>query len=145
MQDPYNLQRFLLAQESVYNAVLSELSAGKKRSHWMWFIFPQIAGLGQSPMAVQYSISDEAEAEAYLAHPQLGRRLIECAQKMLDIETRNADEVLGSIDAMKLRSCMTLFANVSDLPIFNDVLKKYYQAQHDQATLSLLSAAKTSM
>ena len=145
MQDPYNLQRFLLAQESIYKAVLSELSAGKKRSHWMWFVFPQIAGLGHSPMAVQYAISDKAEAKAYLAHPELGRRLVECAQKMLDIDGLSADEILGTIDALKLRSCMTLFANVSDLSIFADVLEKYYQGQPDQATLSLLGIESTTM
>ena len=144
MPDPYDLQRFLAAQDPLYSEVLSELCSGKKRSHWMWFVFPQIAGLGRSPMAVRYSISGKAEAEAYLAHPKLGRRLVECAQKMLDIEGRNAEEVLGAIDGMKLRSCMTLFASVSDLSIFTDVLEKYYRGQLDQATLSLLSATKPS-
>ena len=138
MQDPYDLQRFILAQEPVFTEVLSELSSGKKRSHWMWFIFPQIAGLGQSPTAVRYSISGKAEAEAFLEHPLLGQRLVACAQKMLEIDSQSADEVLGVIDAMKLRSSMTLFSNVSDKAIFSDVLEKYYRGQCDLATLNLL-------
>ena len=144
MQDPYDLSRFLAAQAPVYAEVLSELRRGKKSSHWMWFVFPQIAGLGQSPMAVRYSISGKAEAEAYLAHSELGQRLIQCSQMLLDIEDRTAEEMFGEIDAMKLRSSMTLFAQVSDLPVFSNVLEKFFQANPDQATLVILKSEGSS-
>lgn len=139
MTDPYNLQRFVTAQDTVYDTVISELKAGRKRSHWMWFIFPQIAGLGRSPMAIKYSISSMAEAEAYLLHPVLGGRLQECAQLLLQIEDRTSSEIFGGIDAIKLRSCMTLFATLSDDPAFSNVLRRFYGGKSDQKTLDILN------
>lgn len=143
MADPYNLTRFVIAQDAVYDTVLSELKAGRKRSHWMWFIFPQIAGLGQSPMAITYSISSKAEAGAYLLHPTLGGRLRECTRLVLKIEGQTSSEIFGDIDAIKLRSCMTLFATVSDEPIFRDVLRKVYGGKSDQKTLDILHSETT--
>ncbi len=141
MADPYNLQRFVTAQDAVYETVLSEMKDGKKRSHWMWFIFPQITGLGHSPMAINFSISSKAEAEAYLLHDRLGSRLRECAQLVLEIEGRTSSEIFGDIDAIKLRSCMTLFATVSDAPVFIEVLSKFYGGDRDKKTLEILNEA----
>lgn len=143
MVDPHNLQRFVIAQDAVYDTVISELKAGRKTSHWMWFIFPQIAGLGYSPMAITYSISSKAEAEAYLSHPTLGGRLRECAQLVLQIEDRTSPEIFGGIDAIKLRSCMTLFAIISDEPVFRDVLRRFYDGKSDQKTLGILNSEIT--
>lgn len=111
--DPYNLSRFVLAQEPVYESVLAELKAGRKRTHWMWFVFPQAAGLGQSPMSRKYAIGSEDEARAYLAHPTLGARLRECTQLVLKIEGRTIHDIFGSPDDLKFRSCMTLFSSVA--------------------------------
>ena len=141
MADPYNLQRFVTAQDAVYETVLSEMKDGKKRSHWMWFIFPQITGLGHSPMAINFSISSKAEAEAYLLHDRLGSRLRECAQLVLEIEGRTSSEIFGDIDAIKLRSCMTLFATVSDAPVFIEALSKFYGGDRDKKTLEILNEA----
>ena len=134
--DPYNLERFVQAQAQVYNRVLSELKAGMKTSHWMWFIFPQIRGLGRSQVSVEYSISSREEAQAYLQHPILGPRLKECTALVLRIEGRAIDEILGSPDDMKFRSSMTLFAQVSpEDDIFSRALKKYFEGVPDQLTL----------
>jgi uncharacterized protein (DUF1810 family) len=114
------------AQEPVYDEVLEELRSGRKTSHWMWFIFPQIAGLGHSPMSERYAIRSLAEAHAYLAHPLLGARLRECAGLVLEITGRTAEEIFGPIDARKLRSCMTLFHRAApEEPVFRDVLDRF--------------------
>src|SRR5689334_21514866 len=108
--DPFNLRRFVQAQEPVYSSVLSELQSGRKRTHWMWFIFPQIAGLGYSATSKHYAIQSRAEAQHYLDHPTLGQRLLECSKTVLGITGRSAHDIFGAPDDMKLRSCMTLFA-----------------------------------
>jgi uncharacterized protein (DUF1810 family) len=133
--DPYDLQRFVTAQEGVYASALAELRRGLKTGHWMWFIFPQIAGLGVSPMSQRYAIRSLDEARAYLAHPVLGPRLRECAQAVADVQGRTAEQILGPIDAMKLRSSMTLFhrADPAD-PVFAAVLRKYFDGVPDEAT-----------
>jgi uncharacterized protein (DUF1810 family) len=120
----------------VYAAALAELRAGRKRSHWMWFVFPQRAGLGSSPTAQRYAISTPAEARAYLAHPVLGPRLVECTQAILDVEGRSASGILGSIDELKLKSSMTLFGCIApDQPAFAQVLDKYYAGDRDDSTI----------
>jgi uncharacterized protein (DUF1810 family) len=136
--DPYDLDRFVRAQAADYDRALSELRGGKKRSHWMWYIFPQIEGLGQSPMSRRYSIKSAVEAQAYLDHPVLGSRLRECAVAVNGIAGRSALEIFGSPDDMKLRSCATLFASVSDDDVFEQMLQKYFNGQHDQETLRRL-------
>src|ERR1700761_5874520 len=113
MADPFDLQRFVDAQAPVYDAVRRELKAGRKQSHWMWFIFPQIAGLGQSPMSIRFAIASLDEAKAYLAHSILGPRLRECAQLTFEVQSKTAREIFGSIDAVKFRSSMTLFARAA--------------------------------
>jgi uncharacterized protein (DUF1810 family) len=132
--DPYDLDRFVRAQAADYERALSELRDGRKRSHWMWYIFPQIEGLGQSPMSHRYSIKSAAEARAYLDHPVLGPRLRECFAAVNDIVGHSALEILGSPDDSKLRSCATLFARVSDGGVFEQVLQKYFDGQHDEET-----------
>ncbi len=137
--DPHNLERFVAAQAAVYEEVCAELRAGRKRSHWMWFIFPQIAGLGGSAMAVRYAIASREEAAAYLAHPVLGPRLRECTALVLQVEGRAIDEILGEIDAMKFRSSMTLFAHAAEENrLFLDALQKYFAGQADPLTLDRL-------
>ena len=138
MADEYNLQRFLGAQHPVYDTVLAELHAGHKRSHWMWFIFPQISGLGHSAMAQQYAISTLDEAKAYLAHPVLGQRLRECARIVAGLEGKTAEEIFGYPDDMKFRSSMTLFAQASPGDVFDECLGKYFGGQPDTATLARL-------
>ncbi len=139
MSDPFGLQRFVDAQAPVYEAVRAELKAGRKQSHWMWFVFPQIAGLGTSPTAVRYALSSLDEARAYLAHPVLGERLRECAGLVLGVEGRSALQIFGSIDATKFRSCLTLFeAAAPDEPLFGDCLRKYFDGERDPATLAKL-------
>ena len=138
--DPYDLDRFVRAQAPDYDRALAELRAGEKRSHWMWYIFPQIAGLGQSPMSVRYSIKSAAEARAYLDHPILGPRLRECSTVVHSLVGRSALQIFESPDDMKLRSCATLFARVSDESVFEQLLQKYFQGQPDKETLRLLSA-----
>jgi len=141
MADVHNLERFILAQQQVYPAVLAELKAGQKQTHWMWFVFPQIKGLGRSATAQHYAIASKEEARAYLEHPVLGRRLQECARIISQIEGRSAEQVFGGIDALKLRSSMTLFALTSEEPtIFNDILNKFFDGKPDQATIGLLSS-----
>jgi uncharacterized protein (DUF1810 family) len=133
--DQYDLERFVQAQAADYDRALSELRAGEKRSHWMWYIFPQLEGLGHSPMSQRYSIKSVAEARAYLDHPVLGPRLRESAAVVRDTEGRSALEIFGSPDDLKLRSCATLFASVSDEPVFEQLLEKYFDGQHDDKTL----------
>ena len=140
--DPHNLQRFLAAQESVYATVVNELRAGRKQSHWMWFIFPQLAGLGTSSMAKRYAIQSLDEARAYLVHPILGARLRECAELVLAVNSRTINEILGAPDDVKLCSCATLFAAVSDEgSVFEWLLAKYYDGAEDERTLELLNIA----
>jgi uncharacterized protein (DUF1810 family) len=137
--DPDNLARFLSAQEKVYSSVLAELRSGAKQTHWMWFIFPQIEGLGHSPTARYYSIKNREEALRYLNHPILGARLLECAKIVLAVNGRSALEIFGPPDDMKLRSSMTLFGCVADSQTeFSRVLDKYFEGQRDQRTLDLL-------
>ena len=134
-----SLQRFLDAQEGVYPQALSEIQSGRKRSHWMWFIFPQYHGLGFSDMARLYAIKSLDEARSYLAHPVLGRRLVECAEAVLAIEGRSAFDVFGSPDDLKLRSCATLFAVVAPPDsVFEQLLDKYFHGVRDEKTLHLL-------
>jgi uncharacterized protein (DUF1810 family) len=134
-----SLERFVEAQEGVYPAALGELRRGRKASHWMWFVFPQLDGLGRSPTARHFGIAGIDEAKAYMDHPVLGPRLIECARALLDLETTDPVAIFGAIDAMKLRSSMTLFAHAApDEPAFPAVLAKYYGRGEDDATLSLL-------
>ncbi len=139
MTDAHNLQRFVEAQNPVYPRVLRELRNGQKESHWMWFIFPQLRGLGHSHMANVYGIASRLEAEAYLAHPILGARLKECTQIVNQIEGRSIEEIFGSPDDMKFRSSMTLFARAAtDNKIFQDALRKYFAGQPDPLTLQQL-------
>jgi uncharacterized protein (DUF1810 family) len=141
--DPYRLQRFVDAQEAggTYDGAVAELRAGSKRSHWMWFVFPQIAGLGRSPTAQAYAIGSLDEARAYLAHPVLGPRLLECAEILGELSERStsAEDVFGGVDALKLRSSMTLFAHAAADPApFRRVLDVYYDGAEDPATTTLL-------
>ena len=139
--DPYRLERFVAVQDQLgtYQRALAELRAGEKASHWMWFIFPQLAGLGFSAMAREYGISSLNEARAYLAHPVLGPRLAECAAALLALDGLTAQDVLGSVDAMKLRSSVTLFrAAAPDVTAFGAVLAKYFEDRPDEETLSRL-------
>lgn len=131
---------FIEAQDSVWNSVVAELTAGRKTSHWMWFVFPQMAHLGHSHMSQLYGIHDLAEAQAYLAHPVLRDRLIQVCSLMLKHQSRSAEEILGPIDAMKLRSSMTLFATVAGAPpVFDQVLGAFFQGEPCAATLSELA------
>jgi uncharacterized protein (DUF1810 family) len=138
--DPFDLDRFVRAQESVYSRVVSELSAGRKQSHWMWFVFPQIAGLGLSAMSQRYAIASRKEASAYLGDALLGARLIECTGLVLAVRERSIHAILGSPDDAKFRSSMTLFEAVSENPIFGEALDKYFAAERDGATLEILAA-----
>jgi len=143
VSDPYDLTRFVRAQEQSYQQALSELERGRKQSHWMWYVFPQFDGLGTSPMSMRYSIKSSAEARAYLEHPVLGPRLVECAEAMLAVDGKSARAILGSPDDMKLKSCATLFAQVSPSgSVFERLLDKFYDGERDAATLRLLSAAR---
>ena len=140
--DPHNLNRFVQAQEDDYEQALAEIRSGRKRSHWMWYIFPQIDGLGFSSTSRRYSIKSVAEAEAYLSHPVLGPRLVECAEAALRVEGRSAFEIFGSPDEMKLRSCATLFACVAPAgSVFDRLIDQYFQGQRDGKTLRLLGIA----
>jgi uncharacterized protein (DUF1810 family) len=145
MNDPYGLERFVSAQnraDTIATAV-NELRAGRKRSHWMWFVFPQIAGLGQSSMSQTYAISSMDEARAYLAHPILGPRLTECARIVAELDGLTAHDVFGGIDAIKLRSSMTLFAYADSAnPIFGQVLEAYFGGVLDEATERLLGVGR---
>ena len=137
--DPYRLSRFVAAQTDTYAQALTELRAGRKTSHWMWFVFPQVAGLGRSSTAQHYAVSGLDEARAYLAHPVLGPRLVEAARALADLPGSDAARVLGSTDAMKLRSSMTLFAHADPAqPVFRAVLEQYFGGEEDPATTSRL-------
>ncbi|WP_116450193.1 DUF1810 domain-containing protein [Blastococcus litoris] len=139
MSDPFDLRRFVDAQAHTYDQALAELRAGSKRSHWMWFVFPQIAGLGRSGMAQRFAISGLDEARAYANHPTLGRRLVECAKALTALDTEDAEQVLGPVDAQKLRSSMTLFAHAApEEPVFREVLDHYFGGTEDEATTSRL-------
>ena len=131
-----DLQRFVDAQSQTYDQALAELRAGRKRTHWMWFVLPQLAGLGRSAMAQRFAIGDLAEAQAFVAHPVLGRRLVECARALTALDTADPVEVLGAVDAQKLQSCMTLFALAApDRPVFREVLDHYFGGELDDATV----------
>src|SRR5215207_4529996 len=130
-----SLDRFVAAQDGVYAGALAELRAGRKRGHWIWFVFPQLAGLGRSSTAQHYAIADLAEARAYLAHSMLGPRLVECARALADLPGHDPVAVLGSVDALKLRSSMTLFAAAGGDPVFQEVLDRYYGGEPDPATV----------
>jgi uncharacterized protein (DUF1810 family) len=139
MSDPYKLQRFVDAQAPVYKQVISELRAGRKRSHWMWFVFPQIAGLGRSDMARRYAISSLDEAKAYLAHPVLGPRLRECTALVNEVQGSSVDEIFGYPDDLKFGSSMTLFARAAtDNRVFDTALKRYFGGKADAQTLAQL-------
>jgi uncharacterized protein (DUF1810 family) len=141
--DPFDLRRFVDAQNRVYDTVLAELRNGAKRSHWIWFVFPQLRGLGHSPTAERFGISSLDEARAYLAHPVLGQRLRECARLVARIDGRSADDIFGWPDNLKVRSSMTLFARATDDDAqFRAVLEKFYNGEEDAATVELLSAAR---
>lgn len=136
MTDPYNLLRFVDAQEPVYEQARAELRAGRKRGHWMWFVFPQLAGLGASPMAQRYAISSRAEAAAYLDHPVLGRRLRECTRMVIAIEGRAIEDIFGYPDDLKFRSSMTLFACAApDDKIFAEAIHRYFPDGFDPLTI----------
>ena len=137
--DPYDLERFVAAQEPVYEKVRAELEEGRKRSHWMWFVFPQLAGLGASAMAQRYAIHSLAEAAAYLAHPLLGVRLKECVGVVNRVEGRSAYEIFGHPDDLKFHSSMTLFAAAAPQePLFAEALRKYFDGRRDPLTLTKL-------
>jgi len=144
MSDEFNLQRFISAQDAVYDDVIRELTQGRKQSHWMWFIFPQFAGLGRSETAMHFSLASEAEAQAYIEHPVLGRRLKECAEIILHLENTSAEDIFGQLDALKLRSSMTLFDKLQSGSVFSSVLDQYFHGQRDQKTLALLASPSSS-
>ncbi len=137
LDDPYDLERFVAAQDDgqVYEAAITELRHGRKTSHWMWFVFPQVAGLGQSALSQRFALTSLGEAQAYLQHPVLGPRLAECTDILLEATGRSADQVFGSIDAQKLRSSMTLFLRAAPgSPAFQQVLDRYFDGLPDRAT-----------
>ena len=137
-----DLERFVAAQDEggSYDAALAELRAGRKRTHWMWFVFPQLSGLGRSAMAQRYALAGLDEARAYLAHPVLGPRLLACASALLELGTADAEAVLGPVDAQKLRSSATLFAAAAapEQPVFEQLLDRFFGGEHDEATTSRL-------
>ena len=140
--EPFNLNRFINAQEGVYDRVLAELKNGRKRSHWMWYVFPQLEGLGQSSTSKYYALHSREEALAYLNHPILGSRLIECANTVLAVKGRTVSEIFGYPDDLKLKSSMTLFSCVASNPVFVRLLDKYFQGERDVRTLQLLEKLK---
>jgi len=135
MADPHDLQRFIDAQARVIDQVREELAQGRKRSHWMWFVFPQIAGLGFSAMAQRYAIASLDEAKAYLRHPILGPRLEDCTRLVIAVDGRSAHDIFGSPDDMKFRSSMTLFARAAPNGVFGEALEKYFNGEADSETL----------
>lgn len=141
MPDLYDLERFITAQERVFEAAVRELGAGRKRSHWMWFVFPQVRGLGSSPMAERYGIGSLEEARAYLAHPLLGARLRQCTQLVNEVEGRDAETIFGYPDYLKFRSCMTLFETAAgdDAALFTRALQRYFAGEGDPLTRRLLA------
>jgi len=145
-QDTYNLKRFISAQDNydTYKKVIKELPNGKKESHWMWYIFPQIKGLGTSSTSQLYGIGSIAEVEAYMQKPELSFRLIECCEILLHLQNKTSIEIFGYIDALKLKSSMTLFGEASNNPVFKQVLDKYYNGEKDELTLKILNETKQS-
>lgn len=137
-----NLDRFISVQKYVYEEALTEVKQGNKKSHWMWFIFPQIIGLGESDTAIYYSIVNIEEATKFLSHEILGKRLREITSELLKLKTNDAEEIFGEIDAVKLKSSMTLFDCVEENSIFDEVLKKYFNGQRDELTLNKLDQQK---
>ena len=138
-EDPFRLQRFVDAQEGIYEKALGELRSGRKQTHWMWFVFPQLDGLGRSSTARFYAIRHAGEAAAYLQHPKLGPRLVECCEAILAIQGKTAREIFGFPDELKLRSCATLFSALSPLDsVFTRVIARYFEAGSDRQTLELL-------
>jgi len=139
MGDEFDLQRFVRAQDGTYERAVAELRGGRKTSHWMWFVFPQLAGLGRSSTAQAYAVRSLAEARAYLAHPVLGPRLRDCASVLLELTGRSAEDVFGGVDAVKLRSSMTLFALAGpEEPVFGAVLERYFAGRRDALTEQLV-------
>lgn len=142
--DPFDLNRFIEAQQGTYEVALAEIQAGHKRTHWMWYIFPQVAGLAFSSMSQKYAIKSVAEANAYLRHPILGPRLIACAQAALAIEGRSANQIFGSPDDLKLKSSATLFAAVSSAgSVFEELLEKHYGGARDERTLKIMEQMRS--
>jgi uncharacterized protein (DUF1810 family) len=137
-----DLQRFLDAQDPVYSEVCDELRRGRKRTHWMWFIFPQLRGLGHSSTAAYYGIASLEEAEAYLAHPVLGSRLMECCHILNDLKSSSAEQIFGYPDYLKFRSCLTLFQAASGVAVFTTALDKFFGGEPDSLTLDALARAK---
>ena len=143
MDDPHDLDRFVAAQQGDYARALAEIRSGHKRSHWMWYVFPQLAGLGRSTTAQHFAIRSAAEATAYLRHPVLGPRLAECAEAALGVAGRSAHEIFGSPDDAKLRSCATLFASVSPAgSVFHQLLDRYFEGRQDARTVELLEIVR---
>lgn len=143
MTDSFHLNRFSDAQNSIYETALGEIRRGAKRNHWMWFIFPQLAGLGSSEMAQRYGIVSLDEARAYLAHPILGERLRECTTALQDLTTAKADAIFGEVDAMKLRSSLTLFVHAGGGPLFDAALARWFGGRKDEETVRLLGLSVT--
>ncbi|OGA12757.1 MAG: calpastatin [Betaproteobacteria bacterium RIFCSPLOWO2_02_FULL_63_19] len=142
-EDPYDLSRFVRAQEHTYERALAEIRDGRKRTHWMWYIFPQIDGLGVSSISKKYAIKSADEARAYLDHPVLGPRLLECAEAVVRIEGRTAEEIFGSPDDLKLRSCATLFACIlPQASVFDRLIEKFYRGERDGKTQQLLGIVR---
>ena len=137
-EDAFDLARFVKAQAGIYEQALAEIRSGRKRSHWMWFIFPQLAGLGHSPMAQRYAIGSIAEARAYLADPLLGARYRECVASLQALPATTAERVFGGIDAIKLKSSLTLFDEANHEPLFSEAIGRWFEGQRDEATLGLL-------
>ena len=137
-EDAFDLARFVKAQAGIYEQALAEIRSGRKRSHWMWFIFPQFAGLGHSPMAQRYAISSIAEARAYLADAVLGTRYRECVASLQALPATTAERVFGGIDAIKLKSSLTLFDEANHEPLFSEAIGRWFEGQRDEATLKLL-------
>ena len=142
MSDPYDLRRFVEAQKAVYPEAVAELRAGRKRSHWMWFVFPQLRGLGRSPMAERYGIGSMEEARAYASHAVLGPRLRECAQAVMEVKGGSVGEIFGFPDDLKFRSCMTLFWRATGEEIFGEALEKYFGGEEDGLTVAGMGKGK---
>jgi uncharacterized protein (DUF1810 family) len=140
VSDYYNLDRFIQAQENTYKGIIEELRMGIKTGHWIWYIFPQISGLGSSEASQWYSISSLDEANAYLEHPILGPRLIQCTELVLAVEDKSAKQVFGLLDSLKLNSCMTLFAHASNNVVFKNVIEKYFGGKSDNLTIRALQS-----
>lgn len=139
MEDQFNLERFIVAQEKVYSTVIKELKSGTKISHWMWFVFPQIEGLGRTEIAKKYAIKSLDEAKSYVAHPVLGKRLQECIELVLDIDEKSANDIFGYPDDLKFKSSMTLFLRAAPhIDLFQRAINKYYDGQQDRLTIKFL-------